>query len=122
MTQARVAFGKLGEDLACRELERLGYAIVARRYRARGAELDIVARDGATTVFVEVKAREGRMFGEPVEAVTHEKRRRITRVAQDYMMRHRLAESPCRFDVVSVQFNGNTPVIEVFRNAFDAAL
>jgi hypothetical protein len=56
---ARIALGKSGEDLACRELERRGYAIVARRFRVRSGELDIVARDGAVLVFVEVKTRVG---------------------------------------------------------------
>ena len=70
MSQARVALGKTGEDLACAELETRGYAIVARRYRRRGGEIDIIARDGPTLVFVEVKARDGRWFGEAAEAVT----------------------------------------------------
>ena len=81
MTRARIALGKIGEDLACQELERRGYAIVARRYRRRGGELDIIARDGKTMVFVEVKAREGRAFGEASEAVTPHKRLTITRLA-----------------------------------------
>ena len=86
--------GKIGEDLACEELERRGYAIVARRYRRRGGEFDIIARDGATLVFVEVKARDGREFGEAAEAVTALKRRRMARVALDYLARHRLHELP----------------------------
>ena len=120
MTHARLALGKTGEDLACEELERRGYAIIARRYRRRGGELDIIARDGQTMVFVEVKAREGRAFGEACEAVTANKRRTITRLALDYLMRHRLTECSCRFDVVSIHFESGTPVIEVYRNAFDA--
>jgi putative endonuclease len=120
MSHARQILGKTGEDLACRELERRGYAIVARRYRQRGGELDIVARDGPTLVFVEVKARDGRAFGEAAEAITGFKRRRITRLARDYMMRHRLSACPCRFDVVSIQFDAGEPVVEVLQNAFDA--
>jgi putative endonuclease len=120
MTRARIALGKTGEDLACQELERRGYAIVARRYRRRGGELDIIARDGKTMVFVEVKAREGRAFGEASEAVTAHKRRKITQLALDYLMRHRLTNCPCRFDVVSIHFDAGTPVIEVFQSAFDA--
>jgi putative endonuclease len=120
MTHARIALGNTGEDLACEELERRGYAIIARRYRRRGGELDIIARDGKTMVFVEVKAREGRAFGEACEAVTANKRRTITRLALDYLMRHRLAECACRFDVVSIHFDSGTPVIEVYQNAFDA--
>jgi putative endonuclease len=120
MTSRRIAFGKTGEDLACRELERRGYAILDRRYRRRGGELDIVARDGATIVFVEVKAREGREFGDASEAVTAWKQRKMTRLAVDYVMRHHLTNCPCRFDVVSIHFDAEAPVIEVFANAFDA--
>ena len=76
---ARVALGKTGEDLACAELERRGYAIVARRYRRRGGEIDIIARDGPTMVFVEVKARDGRAFGDGAPRRSPGlKRRRIT--------------------------------------------
>jgi putative endonuclease len=121
MSQARIALGKTGEDLACAELEKRGYAILARRYRRRGGELDIVARDGPTLVFVEVKARDGRAFGEAAEAVTAFKRRRITQLALDYMTRHHLSDCPCRFDVVSIQVDSGAPIIELFQNAFDAA-
>jgi putative endonuclease len=121
MSRARVEFGRNGEDLACRELRRRGYAIVARRYRRRGGELDIVARDGRTLVFVEVKTRHGRAFGEPVEAVTVPKQRRITMLALDYLVRHGLADCPCRFDVVSIVFTAGGTTIEVVQNAFDAA-
>jgi len=120
MSRDRVLFGKTGEDLACRELERRGYAIVARRYRMRGGELDIIARDGPTLVFVEVKAREGCAFGLAAEAVTPVKQRRIARLALDYVARHHLADCPCRFDVVSIQVDEGRPAIEVFQNAFDA--
>jgi putative endonuclease len=120
MSHARQILGKHGEDLACRELERRGYAIIARRYRRRGGELDIIARDGETMVFVEVKARDGHAFGAAAEAVTRLKRRRITELALDYVMRNHLSDCPCRFDVVSIHFDSGGPVIEVFQNAFDA--
>ena len=120
MSRSRIVVGKTGEDLACRELERRGYAIVARRYRRRRGELDIIARDGRTLVFVEVKARGGHAFGNAAEAVTWQKRQRIVRLASEYVMRHHLSESPCRFDVVSIQFDDGRPVIEVFQNAFSA--
>lgn len=120
MSLARVARGKIGEDLACQELERRGYAILARRYRSRVGEIDIVARDGPTLVFVEVKTREGQEFGDGAEAVTGFKRHRIGRVALDYLARHRQTECPCRFDVVSVAIReGSAPTIEVYQNAFD---
>jgi putative endonuclease len=119
MSQTRISLGKRGEDLACRELERRGYAIIARRYRVRGGELDVIARDGPTLVFVEVKTRAGVMFGEAVEAVTPLKQLRMRRLAEEYLMRHHLSECPCRFDVVSVAVGAGMPAIEVFQNAFD---
>jgi putative endonuclease len=125
MTEARIALGKRGEDLACQELERRGYAIVARRFRVRSGELDIVARDGATLVFVEVKARAGQAFGTAAEAVTPMKQLRMTRLADEYLMRNHLHDCPCRFDVVSVHFDrdaahADAAEIVVIQNAFDA--
>jgi putative endonuclease len=122
MTEARMALGKSGEDLACRELERRGYAIVARRFRIRSGELDIVARDGAVLVFVEVKTRSGRRFGEAAEAVTFTKQRRIAQLAREYLLRHRMSDCPCRFDVVSVRVGSGSPDVEIIQNAFDNCL
>lgn len=120
MSRVRVAFGKIGEDLACEELARRGYEILARRYRRRGGEIDIVARDGRTLVFVEVKSRDGRAFGAAAEAVTLRKQRTIAALALDYMARHHVHECPCRFDVVSVLLENGSTKIEVFTNAFSA--
>jgi putative endonuclease len=120
MSRARVILGKTGEDLACAELERRGYEIIARRYRQRNGEIDIIARDGETWAFVEVKTRDTREFGDAAEAVTPFKRRRIAQLARDYVTRHRLSNCPCRFDVVSIHFDAGQPSIEVFQNAFDA--
>src|SRR5262245_51582059 len=120
MSNARQPLGKIGEDLACEELQRRGYAILARRFRRRGGELDIVARDGRTIVFVEVKTREGCEFGAGAESVTLIKRRRMASVALDYMARHQLVECPCRFDVVSIDVDGQEPRVELYQNAFDA--
>ena len=122
MSQARQALGKTGEDLACAALEQRGYVVLERRYRRRGGELDIIARDGRTVVFVEVKAREGRDFGQATEAVTARKRRRMTQLALDYLARHRLTECACRFDVVSIHIENDLPTIELFQNAFDAVM
>jgi putative endonuclease len=119
MTQARQTLGKLGEDLACEELQRRGYAILDRRYRRRGGELDIVARDGQTIVFVEVKTREGCEYGAGAESVTRVKRSRMASIALDYLSRHRLTDCPCRFDVVSIDMKDQQPRIELFQNAFD---
>ena len=120
MSRARGILGKTGEDLACAELERRGYAILARRYRRRGGELDIVARDGRTVVFVEVKTRGGREFGDGADAVTAIKRHRMVQLATDYLARHRLGDRPCRFDVVSIQMSAGAPEIIVYPHAFTA--
>jgi putative endonuclease len=117
---SRQSLGKSGEDLACTELERLGYAIIARRYRSRFGEIDIVARCDQTIVFVEVKARAGDEFGGSAAAVTPWKQRRIAQMALDYLSRNKLHDQPCRFDVVTVDVKGNDAEIVVYRNAFDA--
>ena len=117
----RQSLGKLGENLACTALERRGYAILARRYRTRLGEIDIVARDGATIVFIEVKARAGDEFGGAAAAVTAWKQRRIALMAVDYVARHRLENRPCRFDVVTVDVaEGKPPRVEIYTHAFDA--
>lgn len=115
----RQVLGKSGEDVACHELRRRGYAILERRYRTRLGEIDIVARDGPTTVFVEVKTRGGDDYGGGAEAVTPWKQRRIARMALDYASRHQLLDSPCRFDVVTVDLVGGTPRVEVYPHAFE---
>ena len=110
--------GREGEDLACRHLERAGIAIVERNYRCRGGEIDIVARDGETIVFVEVKERGGSSHGAAVEAVTREKRRRLVRAARLYAATHGLTESPLRFDVVSIDRDSSGPRIRHDEGAF----
>src|SRR5207244_2527542 len=115
----RQSLGKTGEDLACAELRRRGYEIVARRYRTRLGEIDIVARHAGTLVFVEVKARAGSAYGGAAAAVVLGKQQRIARMALDYLVRHRLTEQPCRFDVVAVDFTEGQPRIEVYTHAFD---
>jgi putative endonuclease len=117
----RQELGKSGEDLACAELERRGYAILERRYRTRFGEIDIIASDRGTTVFVEVKARMGEEFGGGAAAITAWKQRRVTRMALDYLSKHNLHDCPCRFDVITVDFDAGRPEITVYPNAFDAA-
>src|SRR5688572_33010277 len=102
MTYARQNLGESGEEMACRELGARGYAILARRYRTRHGEIDIVARDGETIVFVEVKVRLTAEFGTAAEAVTGSKQRRLVSMATDYLVRHQLQDRPCRFDVVAI--------------------
>lgn len=121
MTRERQTLGEIGENLACEELVRLGYAIVARRYRSRGGEIDIIAADGPTVVFVEVKTRAGADYGTGAEAITWQKRRRIVSTATMFLAKERLHERPVRFDVVAVDLRDDGPRVEVYRSAFDAA-
>ncbi|HKC56191.1 MAG TPA: YraN family protein, partial [Vicinamibacterales bacterium] len=86
-TDRRQILGISGEDLACDELRRRGYAILDRRYRTRFGEIDIIARDGDTIVFVEVKARLTDDFGGAAAAITAWKQRRVARMAVDYIAR-----------------------------------
>jgi putative endonuclease len=118
MTEARQDFGRYGEDLACGELEHRGYTVLARRYRTEHGELDIVARQGDYLVFIEVKARQGDRFGDPEEAVTPQKQRRLVWMATDYLVRHGLGEIACRFDVVAVSTDTDPPSIVVIEDAF----
>jgi putative endonuclease len=118
MSLERQELGRRGETLACQELERLGYAVLSRRYRTRAGEIDIIASDAGTVVFVEVKTRLDLSFGDPVEAVTVEKQRRVVAMANDYVSRHDLDYTPCRFDVVTVDAFVHPPRITVYKDAF----
>jgi putative endonuclease len=97
--------GAGGEEMACRLLRETGYGILARNFRCRGGEIDIVARDGDAVVFVEVKERHGARHGSASEAVTRGKRLRIVHAARLFAARKGLTESPMRFDVVSIDWD-----------------
>ena len=115
----RQSLGKRGEDLACEELEKRGYTIVDRRFRTRCGEIDIVARDAGVLVFVEVKTRSGGTFGTPFESVTWKKRQQLSRMAASYVCLKRIADVPCRFDVVAILEGQGSHTIELVRGAFD---
>ena len=119
MTIRRQQLGESGENLAVEELERRGYAIRARRYRTRSGEIDIVAQDGDTLVFVEVKARATPEFGTAAEAVTRRKQLKVVAMATDYLARAQCLDRPCRFDVVAIDDCETLPRIVVYPNAFE---
>ena len=98
----RQTLGKLGETLACDELQRAGYSILATRHRTRFGEIDIVAERGRALAFVEVKARRSNARGSAAESVTPAKRRRIAAMALDYLAYAGRLESPCSFIVVAI--------------------
>lgn len=121
MTIARQELGKLGEDLAVGALVARGYAILDRRYRTRHGEIDIVAEDRGTIVFVEVRARASGEFGRAAESLTRAKQRKVTAMAVDYLARRHLTNCPCRFDVVTVDdAAGPHPDVTVYPGAFDS--
>ncbi len=117
-----LTLGQMGERAAERYLKRLGYIIVARGERDDLGELDLVAVDGRTIVFVEVKTRRGDLAGRPAEAVDEAKQRRITRLALAYLKRHDLLDYSARFDVMAVTWpaGAKQPVIEHLKSAFEA--
>jgi len=116
------SLGYLGERAAEKFLRRCGYKIVARGSRLPSGELDLVAVDGRTVVFVEVKTRSSQQFGHPEEAVDENKQRRLTRAALAYLKRHGLLECRSRFDVVAVDWPAGTttPRVEHYKSAFEA--
>ena len=115
--------GNRGEETAAAYLERKGCAVLERQYRTPVGEIDLIARDGRTLVFVEVKTRRSARYGQPAAAVGYEKQRRITRAAMWYMMnKNRQGETPpCRFDVVEIYATPEgTWNIRHLENAFEA--
>lgn len=110
--------GDRGERAAARYLRRQGLRVLLRGYRTRDGEIDLVAREGRTVVFVEVKTRRR---GEPAEAVTLEKQRRLTCAALHFLKRNKLLEASARFDVVTLVWpdDRQAPAIEHYRHAFE---
>lgn len=98
-------FGDRGERLAVRHLKKSGLKIVARNYRNRFGEIDIIALDGQTIVFVEVKTRKSNAAGSPLEAVDESKQSKVIQVAQAYLKERRLYEYSVRFDVIGIVWN-----------------
>ncbi len=120
MVNANIEKGKAGEDNAIRVLKKNGYRIIERNYRCRYGEIDIIARDGDTIVFVEVKTRSNSSFGPPKASVDHRKQRHIIKAATEYLARCGLMDRPARFDVVGIELKGQGYSAELVKNAFEA--
>lgn len=114
--------GQKGEEAAARYLRYRGYRILVRGVRSARGEIDLVALDGKTIVFVEVKTRQSDEPISPAEGVDTRKQSHILRSAQEFLHRHQLEEYPCRFDVVAVTWPAGRrrPAIEHFPGAFQA--
>ncbi len=117
--QSTHALGKSGERAALRYLKNKKYKILTPNFRLFRGEIDIIALDKNTLVFVEVKTRKSTDFGLPEESVTPSKQRQIKRIAQGFLMRNNLQDAECRFDVISILFDQNQGYrIRHIQNAF----
>lgn len=113
-TESKTEKGARAEELAVKYLKKRGFKVICRNWRARTAEIDIIAEDGPTLVFVEVKARSSGLFGDPKEAVNQAKQLKLRDAALDFMIRKK-KEGPARFDVVSILPEG----LEHIKDAFE---
>ncbi len=114
--------GRTGEDLAARYLEENRYRIIERNFKCPIGEIDIIARDGRTIAFIEVKSRKSVRYGRPEEAVDRKKQAKLSLVAMAYLKGRSGLDTPARFDVVSVYLGPQRPEIRLFKNAFDLVL
>ncbi len=97
-----ISFGDMGEETAVRYLRQAGYIIVAQKYRSKTGEIDVIANNKGTIVFVEVKTRRSTAFGFPAEAVTYSKRQKLIKTALCYLKQTNQENAACRFDVLEV--------------------
>jgi putative endonuclease len=118
MSAAKQAFGELGERIAERWLRRQGWRVVQRRYRSGHRDIDLVVEREGTVAFVEVKARRGSEFGDPVEAVNWSKQKQLIRSASTWIDRHGKPSEFYRFDVVGILVQGDRVRVRHIANAF----
>jgi putative endonuclease len=118
MGEQRQEVGKAGEEAAVEYLCQHGYRILARNYRCRFGEIDLIARDGKILAFVEVKTRRSQRFGPAASAVTLEKQRHLIKVSQVYLTQTGKAREFCRFDVVTIELDAQPPRIQLIKDAF----
>jgi putative endonuclease len=106
--------GRLGEDVAVRYLEKLGFAVIVRNYSTKFGEIDLICDDNGITVFVEVKAKKSKMFGTPEEMFTRGKYHKVKRMGQLYLHGK---EVLCRIDMVAVELpDGQEPEVRYYKN------
>ncbi|MFH1198563.1 MAG: YraN family protein [Candidatus Omnitrophota bacterium] len=117
MAKDNLTKGKRGEEEAVNFLRKQGYKIIARNFRTRLGEIDIIAKDKDTICFIEVKARSSDKFGLPAESVTGFKQRQISKAAIVFLKDKNLLDSPARFDIVSIRYPGSK--IGLIKNAFE---
>jgi putative endonuclease len=109
------------ESVAAAHLREAGLVVLARNYRCRSGEIDLVMRHGSVVVFVEVRYRRSDEYGDPLETITMRKRRRVVQAAQHFLLTHpSLAEQPCRFDAVGISGTSGTYRTNWIKDAFSA--
>jgi putative endonuclease len=111
--------GKKGEEVALRFLKRKGYRIIETNYVCKLGEMDLIAKEKDTLVFIEVKTRTSMMFGPPQLAVNPSKQRQLSKVALNFLKEKKLEDVKARFDVVAILLGQKGEEIELIRNAFD---
>jgi len=111
--------GKKGEDLAFRFLKKRGYRIIEQNYVCKMGEMDLIAKEKDTLVFIEVKTRTSMYFGPPQLAVTKFKQRQMSKVALYFLKEKKLEDVKARFDVVAILLTPGREEIELIRDAFD---
>lgn len=116
MPNHKQALGRRGEQLAAAFLQRRGMEILERNFRIRGGEIDLIAKEKDTYVFVEVKARTTFRYGRGTEAVHLGKQQALLRTAQAYLYRKGLLEAPVRFDVIELDFSEEIPRLRYLKN------
>ncbi|MBW2568490.1 MAG: YraN family protein [Deltaproteobacteria bacterium] len=121
MTNKNQQFGKMCEAIAVEHLKKHGYRILEQNYRTKIGEIDIIAKDKETLVFIEVKARKSYRFGNPKWAVTPKKQRKISMIALYYLKAIKLRDVKARFDVVAIHPIHGDQSIEIIKNAFELA-
>ena len=115
----KISTGRLGETAAAAFLRNNGYRIIARNFRRRLGEIDIIASDKDVICFIEVKTRRQDSFGAPEEAVSRQKQARISRAALLFLKQNNLLDKKARFDVVSIKYFDSHPEVRLIRSAFE---
>lgn len=118
-----VSIGNIGEEAAVQAIKKRGYKIIARNYRTKMGEIDIIAKDGEYTVFVEVRLRKSNNFGSPADTIDRRKQQKIIKAAQLYAVKNNIYDAPMRFDAVLINADTDgkklvNTEIEIIKNAF----
>lgn len=118
MSQRGIELDRSCEEKAVRYLKKSGYKILERNYRTPFGEIDVIAEEGGSIVFLEIKSRTSPLFGPPYLRITKKKRENIIKSSLSYLKRRGLAEAECRIDVVSISLDKEEGRMELIKNAF----